>query len=61
MNLLTVPIIIWEKLKGPDYLQEELNFWVLMTVLMGVVCLVGIGGRGACFGFIGQNVTLRIR
>lgn len=61
MNLLTVQPEYWEILKGPDYLRQELDFWVLMTVLMGFLCLIGISGRGACFGFIGQNVTLKIR
>ena len=29
MNLLTVPIEVWEILKGPDYLRDELDFWVI--------------------------------
>jgi hypothetical protein len=29
MNLLTVPTQFWAAMKGPNYLQDELNFWVL--------------------------------
>lgn len=32
-----------------------------MCVVMALVCLVGLTGRGACYGVIGQNVTLKIR
>jgi len=61
MNLLTVPVDLWAVIEDPDYLQTELNFWVLMTCLMAVICFVGFSGRSAAFGFIGQNVTLKIR
>lgn len=29
MNLLTVPIELIVQLKGPDYLEEETNYWVI--------------------------------
>lgn len=61
MNLLTIPKEYWDLMEGPDYYRETLDLWVWMTVLMGVVCFVGLSTRGACFGFIGQNVTLKIR
>lgn len=61
MNLLTVPKEIWDMTEGPDYYRENLDFWVWMTVLMGVISFFGLSTRGACFGFIGQNVTLKIR
>lgn len=53
MNLLTVPTEMWELLKGPDYLREELDYWVLMAVYMAFVCLFALSIRGAAFGFIG--------
>jgi len=61
MNLLTVPPELYEMLHGPDYLREELDFWVLMTCLMAVISLLGMTLRGTAFGFLGQNVTLKIR
>lgn len=61
MNLLTVPVDMFTMLKGPDYLEDETNFWVIMSVVVAHVCLIGMTVRGAAFGFIGQNVTLKIR
>jgi len=53
MNLLTVPVDMYTMLKGPDYLEDETNFWVIMTVIVAFVCLIGMTFRGAAFGFIG--------
>lgn len=53
MNLLTVPPDVWEFLKGPDYLRDELDYWVLMSVAMAHICLFAMTIRGAGFGFIG--------
>lgn len=53
MNLLTVPVDMYTKQKGPDYLEDETNFWVIMTVIVAFVCLIGMTFRGAAFGFIG--------
>jgi hypothetical protein len=61
MNLLTVPTDAWTIMKGPDYLEDETNYWVICTVVVAFVCLFGMAFRGAAFGFIGQNVTLKIR
>lgn len=61
MNLLTLPPEYWEMVKGPDYLRDELDFWVLMAVAMAFIALFCMSTRGAAFGFIGQNVTLKIR
>jgi len=61
MGILTLTPEIWVKLKGPDYQTDELNFWVLMNVVIAFTCLVGMTCRMTCFGFIGQNVTLKIR
>lgn len=29
MNLLTVPMEFFAQLKGPDYLEDETNYWVI--------------------------------
>lgn len=29
MNLLTVPPDVWAIIKGPDYLEDENNYWVI--------------------------------
>jgi ATP-binding cassette subfamily B (MDR/TAP) protein 1 len=61
MNLLTIPVDYWTLSKGPDYLEDELIYWVLVNVVVAQICLVGITARSSCFGIIGQNVTLKIR
>lgn len=53
MNLLTLPPEYWEMVKGPDYLRDELDFWVLMAVAMAFIALFCMSTRGAAFGFIG--------
>jgi len=53
MNLLTVPTDMWTEIKGPDFLEDETNYWVIQTVVVSFVCLFGMTFRGAAFGFIG--------
>jgi len=53
MALMSVPVETWEYLKGPDYLEDEMTYWVLVNVVIANVCLVGMTGVSACFGIIG--------
>lgn len=53
MGLLTVPTEVLAALKGPEYLTNELNFWVLITAAIAHTCLFGMTLRNSFFGFIG--------
>ena len=46
---------------GQNYLREELDYWVLVAVTMAIVALICMTVKGAAFGFIGENITLKIR
>lgn len=46
---------------GPDYKYNELRYWVLTTVVMGVVTLIFRSLRGFLTGIVGQGITTRIR
>lgn len=61
MNLLTVPMIVWETTKGPDYLRDTMDYWVIWTVCIAFGCLIASSIRGAAFGFLSNNVTIKIR
>lgn len=61
MNLLTVPLMVYEMTEGPDYVKNEMDFWVIMTLITAFACLLAMSIRGAAFGFLGNNVTIKIR
>jgi len=61
MNLLTVPLIVYEMTEGPDYVKKEIDFWVIITLGVAFGCLIAMAIRGAAFGFLGNNVTIKIR
>jgi hypothetical protein len=48
-------------LKGEDYLEDEMNHWIIANVIIAFICLIGMTGVNTCFGIIGQNVTIKIR
>lgn len=61
MNLLTVPTAYWTFLYHDNYLRENIDYWVFVTIGISFACLFAISIRGAAFGHLGQNVTIKIR
>lgn len=38
-----------------------MEYWVLWSLAVAFGCLIAASVRGACFGFLGNNVTIKIR
>ena len=59
--------VLFAYMLGPDYddgektMRSELDFWILMIVLEGVVVLIACFGKISMFGIVGENITLNIR
>lgn len=53
--------MIWEMKEGPDYVRESLDYWVIWTIGIAHGCLIAMSIRGTAFGFLSNNVTIKIR
>ena len=53
--------MVWEIKEGKGYVRESLDYWVMWTLIIAHACLIAMAIRGSAFGFLSNNVTLKIR
>jgi hypothetical protein len=53
--------MVWEMKEGKGYVRETLDYWVWWTLATAHICLLAMAVRGSAFGFLSNNVTLKIR